>query len=121
MQAAAQVPVLMYHAHPTMGFSHESYSEQAAFLSQNSYHTITPDELAAWIQSDEPLPIRPIVLTIDDNYIMVYTVAYPIMKQYGLCAVNFAHTHYVGVITGSGDHCDWIEIKEMEDNGAILT
>jgi len=47
MQAAAQVPVLMYHAHPTMGFSHESYSEQAAFLSQNSYHTITPDELAA--------------------------------------------------------------------------
>jgi len=121
MQAAAQVPVLMYHAHPTMGFSHESYSEQAAFLSQNSYHTITPDELAAWIQNDEPLPIRPIVLTIDDNYIMVYTVAYPIMKQYGLCAVNFTHTHYVGVITGSGDHCDWIEIKEMEDNGAILT
>lgn len=117
----AQIKALLYHAHQNFGFSAESFSAQMDFLKNNGYHTITLQQFLRWHNNAEPLPPRPILITFDDNYIPVYDVAYPILRERGFCAVNFAHTYYVGVITGNGDHCDWNEIQEMEDAGVFYT
>lgn len=117
----AQVPVLLYHAHSSFGYSASLFTQHMDFLKNNGYNTITPDELLDWMDYDAPLPPRPILITMDDNYIPVYDEVYPILKARGMVAVNFAHTNYVGVVTGSGDHCDWNEIKTMENAGVVLT
>jgi peptidoglycan/xylan/chitin deacetylase (PgdA/CDA1 family) len=117
----AQFRVLLYHAHSNFGFSDYLFTQHMDFLKNNDYHTITLDWFYEWRQNDKPLPIRPIVITFDDDYIPVYTTAYPILKDRGFSAVNFAHTQYVGVVTGSGDHCDWTEIQEMENAGVFYT
>ncbi|MCX7625702.1 MAG: polysaccharide deacetylase family protein [Candidatus Sumerlaeaceae bacterium] len=117
----AQVPVLLYHAHSSFGYSASLFTQHMDFLKNNGYNTITPDELLDWMEYDAPLPPRPILITMDDNYIPVYDEVFPILKARGMVAVNFAHTNYVGVITGSGDHCDWNEIKTMENAGVIFT
>lgn len=119
--AGAQVKVLMYHAHSSMGFSGPVFTDHMDFLEDNGYHTITVQQLYEWLTNAEPLPPHPILITFDDNYIPVYDVAYPILKARNQSAVNFAHTNYVGVITGSGDHCDWTEIQQMESDCAFYT
>lgn len=117
----AQVPVLLYHAHASFGYSASLFTQHMDFLKSNGYNTITPDELLDWMDFDAPLPPRPILITLDDNYIPVYDEVFPILQARGMVAVNFAHTNYVGVVTGSGDHCDWNEIATMENAGVVYT
>ncbi len=120
-ESRAQVPVLLYHAHSSFGYSASLFTQHMDYLKNNGFHTITCDELLDWMDYDAPLPPRPILITMDDNYIPVYDEVFPILRDRQMTAVNFAHTNYVGVVTGSGDHCDWNEIKTMEEEGVIYT
>jgi peptidoglycan/xylan/chitin deacetylase (PgdA/CDA1 family) len=120
LAATAQFPVTIGHAHPNFGFTQALWQQYADFLEANDYHTVTADQFIDWRVNAEPMPIRPILLTFDDNYIRIYTEVYPVLKSKGFTAVNFAHTNYVGV-PGANDHADWSEIQEMETDGTILT
>lgn len=119
--AHAQLRIVGYHCNPSMNFTESMFREHLTFLKNNDYHTITLDQVNNWIVNSHPLPIRPLCITADDNYIMVYTVYYPLLKEFGFIGINFTHTTYVGVVTGSGDHCDWNEINQMENDGVVFT
>jgi peptidoglycan/xylan/chitin deacetylase (PgdA/CDA1 family) len=119
------IPILMYHGLDqytgSAAYRPEDFAAQMTYLSANGFQTITLDHLTSYIQTGLPvLPPKPIVLTFDDNYITIYTVAFPELQSRGFTGVNFAHTHYVGVVT-SYDHADWNEIREMEAAGVIFT
>lgn len=116
------VPIFMYHGlDSAFGFNAADFVAQMDWLAAGGFHTITLDHLKSWIQTGSPaLPPKPIVLTFDDNYITIYTVAYPTLGARGFTGVNFVHTAYVGVVT-SYDHADWNEINEMETSGVIFT
>jgi len=116
------VVVLMYHGlDAEHNFDPADFEAQMQYLADNNYSTLTLDELQSWITSGQPaLPEKPVVLTFDDNYLSIYTVAYPTLQSHGFTGVNFTHTNYVGVVT-SFDHADWNEINEMETAGVIFT
>jgi peptidoglycan/xylan/chitin deacetylase (PgdA/CDA1 family) len=114
----AQLPVMIFHAHTGLGYSTVRFTESMDFLKDNGYHTVTPDQLLDWMEFREPLPLRPILLTVDDNYIKVYTEMYPLLQERGQFMVNFTTTDYVGVDSGN-DHADWVELQEMEDTGVM--
>jgi peptidoglycan/xylan/chitin deacetylase (PgdA/CDA1 family) len=116
----AQLPVLIGHAHPSFGFDINDVTQYFQFLDENDYHTITPEQFYQWRVNAEPLPIRPVMITYDDNYIRMYTEVFPACQAYSMTVVNFAHTDYVGV-PGSNDHADWDEIRQMENSGYVLT
>lgn len=118
------VVILMYHGlDPFTGstYNPDSFRAQIQYLKDNGFQTVTLDHLKSWIQTGAPpMPAKPVVLTFDDNYITIHTVAFPALKAAGFVGYNFAHTHYVGVWT-SYDHADWLECAEMEADGTILT
>lgn len=127
-QDEAGVPILMYHGlDAEHGYSPADFLTQMDYLVANGYQTITLDHLVSWIQTGAPaLPPKPVVLTFDDNYLSIYTVAYPALQARGFTGVNFAHTGYVGVAPGgspptSYDHADWTECIEMANAGVIFT
>jgi peptidoglycan/xylan/chitin deacetylase (PgdA/CDA1 family) len=128
-QVSGGVVILMYHGLDAAsgGFYPPSFDAQMDYLKNNGFHTITMDHLKSWIQTGAPaLPSKPIVLTFDDNYITIYTVAYPKLQALGFVGCSYAHTNYVGVAPGgspatSNDHADWIEIGQMESSGVIYT
>jgi len=125
-RAVQEVRVLLYHAHENLGFTEQGFRQHMDFLVQNAYHTISIGEFLAWYDQGAALPERPIMITLDDNYIGVYTTVYPILQARGMCGVNFAHSSYVGVAPGGSpptgsDHCDWDELQEMEDAGVLAT
>jgi peptidoglycan/xylan/chitin deacetylase (PgdA/CDA1 family) len=124
--AEQQIPWLGFH--DVVSGAHEATSDiNVTFLNQwtqflvdKGYTALTYDQLYAYLTgaNTTPLPKRVVVLSFDDNYIGVYTYAYPRLSALGLKATNFVHTNYVGVVT-SKDHCDWNELQQMEASGVI--
>ena len=102
-----QVPILCYHQirdwKPTDSkISREYIVPPAAFAAQmrmladSGYHTISPDQLYAYLISGARLPSKPILLSFDDTDLDQYTVAYPEMKRYGFKGMFFIMTVSLG-------------------------
>lgn len=99
MKTAKALPILMYHhVSPRPGLvtiSPENFAAQMAWLAGKGYHTASCAELENFL-SGQPLPARSVMLTFDDGYLDNYVHAYPILRQHGLHAVNFAVTDWIG-------------------------
>ena len=117
------VPVLMYHRiAPPSERGHDlrdlvldprRFEAQLAALRAHGWRTITSGELAAAIDTREPVPGKTFVITIDDGHADGYTHALPILARYGFVATFF-------VITGRIDRPGWLtwaELGEMQAAG----
>lgn len=88
------IPVLNYHQvndkfQSTLTMPTEEFEREMAYLNDNGYHTISLDELYAYLHDGKPLPDKPIVLTFDDGYVDNYTDALPILEKYHMKATLF--------------------------------
>jgi peptidoglycan/xylan/chitin deacetylase (PgdA/CDA1 family) len=115
------VPILNYHKvdilNHALSVSPQEFEEQMEYLYKNGYHTITPDQLMAYLKSGKPLPNKPIMITFDDGYLDNYTNAYPIMKKYDFTATIFIITNLIGQ---DNRFMTWDQIKEMQHNGMVF-
>jgi len=117
-----QVPILCYHrfgngcASP-LCIPADVFERQMKYLKANSYHVISPQQLIDFLAYREPLPRKSVMITIDDGYRSVYTVAYPILKKYGYPATLFVYTSYVGV---SKKAITWNQLRELKQNGFTI-
>ena len=102
-----QVPILCYHQirdwKPTDSKVSRDYivppaafAAQMRMLADSGYHTISPDQLYAYLISGARLPSKPILLSFDDTDLDQYTVAYPEMKKYGFKGMFFIMTVSLG-------------------------
>lgn len=113
------IPVLNYHLINSqkinaLAITPQEFDEQMAYLHNNGYHTISPDELLDYMQDHKTLPDNPILITFDDGYQDAYTEAYPILKKYNFKATVFLITDYIG---NSNRYLTWEQVKEMHDGG----
>jgi len=114
-----QVPILCYHR---FGNSCESplcvpedvFERQMRYLKDHGYRTISPEQLLAFLEYRTPLPLKSVMITVDDGYSSFYTVAYPILKKYGFTASLFIYTNFVGV---SSKALSWDQLRELRDQG----
>ena len=95
-----KVVVLNYHKIDRMNISlsvlPEDFEAQMRYLSENNYHTITPDELYESLSGNLELPENPVLITFDDGYADNYRNAYPILKKYGFKATIFVISSFLG-------------------------
>jgi peptidoglycan/xylan/chitin deacetylase (PgdA/CDA1 family) len=98
-----------------MFVSPESFAEQMAYLVENGFRVIPLADLLAFLDRAKPLPLRSVVITIDDGYRSAYEVAYPVLKAYGFPATIFVYTDFVGARSG----LRWDEMREMVASGLI--
>jgi len=86
------------------------------YLAKNGYHTITPAQLVAYLTEGEPLPDRPIVISMDDGYKDVYESAHPILSELGLVPILFIVPEYIGY----GAYLDWAQLQELVASGYAI-
>jgi peptidoglycan/xylan/chitin deacetylase (PgdA/CDA1 family)/glycosyltransferase involved in cell wall biosynthesis len=95
------IPVLMYHRiteTAASASSHgiwvtaEQFSNQLHSLRQRGFETITFGDYDRFLQGQGSLPQKPVVLTFDDGYEDNYTIARPILREFGCRAVFFVVT-----------------------------
>lgn len=115
------VPILNYHKvddlYHALSLSPQEFDEQMNYLYTHGYHTITPDQLMAYLKYGKGLPEKPILITFDDGYLDNYANAYPIMKKYGFTATIFLIT---GIIGRDERYMNWQQAREMQKDGFVL-
>jgi len=111
------IPILTYHNFTTEESSSyriniDKFTQQMDYLATNGFSVISISQLLENI-SNNTLPPKPVVITIDDGYKSTYTLAYPILKKYHFPANLFIYTDF---IEKNSHSLTWEEIKEMEEN-----
>lgn len=96
-----EVPILMYH-HVTDKNSYSRYNiypevfdRQMAWLYENGYQTINVSDLAHLIREGGEIPLKPVIITIDDGNVDIYTTAFPTLEKYGYVATFYVVTSYI--------------------------
>jgi hypothetical protein len=92
------------------------------FLVDNRYATLTADEYIERQMGQGQRPQREVLLTFDDGYKSLYTVAYPALRRLGLKAVAYivpGMTPEDADAGGAGRLCAWKEIQEMHESGVL--
>jgi len=75
--------------------SEDTFKRQMEHLSKRC-EIISLDTFVCFIQRGIELPSNSVVITFDDGYRDNYTVAYPILREYGISATFFLTTDYIG-------------------------
>jgi peptidoglycan/xylan/chitin deacetylase (PgdA/CDA1 family) len=122
-----QVPILCYHQirdwKPTDSKVSKTYivppsvfAAQMLMLKDSGYHTISPDQLYAYLISGARLPSKPIILSFDDTDLDQFTVAYPEMKKYGFKGLFFIMT----VSLGRPHYMSREQVRTLSDDGNVI-
>jgi len=104
------LPVLMYHhVTPNPGLvtvSPETFRAQVAWLAKNGWHGVGASEIEAFFQG-QPLAEKSFVITFDDGYLDNFVYAHPVLEEFGLKAMLFAVTGWIGdgAVRGGGADC----------------
>ncbi len=120
------VPVLMYHRicnltpreekSPLMRdltVSPADFENQVRYLTENDFSILNADELVDALRYHKPLPVKSVVLTMDDGYRDNFTDAFPVLNKYGIPATVFLVTS----VAGRSDHISWDEASVMSGAG----
>lgn len=99
LDAAEDVPVLMYHyvyteddAPAELNGNYildTKLAEQCAYLRDNDYYFPSYQELRAWVDGDHTLPAKSVVLTFDDGEIGFLRYGIPVLEEYEVPATSF--------------------------------
>jgi len=113
-----KVPILLYHdfsrtRSSKMKVLESSFEAQMKYLKENDYQVITLDRFLNFIEYQEELPKKSVVITIDDGWKSLYNIAYPILKKYNFPATLFVYTDFIG----GKKALTWNQIKELAEYG----
>jgi len=75
------------------------FEQQLDTLVDRGFTFITPAQLAAFLESDSPLPRRPVLLTFDDGYTELIGLAREVLRPRGIEGIAF-------IVTGT-DSNEW--------------
>ena len=103
---------------PSTSVTMEAFKQQLAYLETHQFTVLAFEEALRFIKTGEQLPLRSVVITIDDAYLSIYKQAFPLLRQKGWPFTIFVSTEsvdkeYKGFLT-------WSQIKEMSGKGASI-
>ena len=116
-----KIPVLMYHSvqgRDSAGsgcdyeIGEEEFENQIFFLKEHGFSTV----LFRDIMSAKRLPEKGIILTFDDGHLSNYTIAFPLLREYGLKAEFFISSDQVNIANRMTTH----HLKEMYNSGMAI-
>ena len=109
-----QLPVFHFHE-----VTREWLEPRIVYLSANGYRTVTTDEIARLaIDGVRPGP-RSVALTFDDAWESAWSVAFPLLKQYGLRAILFAIPGRVADDHERSPFVTWAQLRELHASGVF--
>ena len=141
LQAAAAVPILMYHvvapfpiaAQWNSGYAYRleygltvtppQFAAQIRFLGANGAHSISLTRLADFLLYGLALPPKPVVITFDDGRESPYQNAVPVLTQVGYTATFFVPSGLVGkFVTVRGGrnpqhYLTWSQVTQLAKGG----
>jgi peptidoglycan/xylan/chitin deacetylase (PgdA/CDA1 family) len=117
-----RVPILCYHqftedseSQNKMVVTRAEFESQMDYLAANNYQVLTLSELGSFINGKKELPIKSVVITIDDGYKSYLDVAYPILKKHNFPSTMFVYPDFIG----AGSALKWGDVKFLSETGLV--
>ena len=117
-----RVPVLCYHqftekntSDNKMVVTRSEFESQMAYLADNGYQVFSLSELASFISGKKELPLKSVVITIDDGYKSYLEIAYPILKKYNFPSTMFVYPDFIG----AGLALKWKDVKYLSKSPLV--
>jgi peptidoglycan/xylan/chitin deacetylase (PgdA/CDA1 family) len=117
-----RVPVLCYHqftddskSKNKMVVTRAEFESQMDYLAANNYQVFSLNELGSFINSKKELPIKSVVITIDDGYKSYLDIAYPILKKYNFPSTMFVYPDFIG----AGPALKWEDVKYLSQSSLV--
>jgi peptidoglycan/xylan/chitin deacetylase (PgdA/CDA1 family) len=119
------LPILMYHYVRTppstktdllgyrLSVSPADFTTQMDWLSLHGFHPVDFNDVRAYFAGTQPLPAKPVVITLDDGYADLYTNAFPILAAHGYKAVAYIVSGFVG----RWSYVSAAQVVQMDHNG----
>jgi peptidoglycan/xylan/chitin deacetylase (PgdA/CDA1 family) len=111
-----RIPVLCYHqftedseSKNMMVVTRAEFELQMEYLASNGYQVFALSELGSFLKGKKELPIKSVVITIDDGYKSYFEVAYPILKKYNFPSTMFVYPEFIG----AGRALKWRDVKYL--------
>jgi peptidoglycan/xylan/chitin deacetylase (PgdA/CDA1 family) len=119
---SAKVVVLCYHRfednkRDQLAINPIDFRSQMKELKDDGIAVISMKNLLAWRRGEKSIPRKSCVITIDDGYVSGYSVAWPILKEFGYPFTMFIYTNYVNV---GGKSITWAQLEQMRDAGVDI-
>ncbi|KOF53961.1 MULTISPECIES: polysaccharide deacetylase family protein [unclassified Achromobacter] len=96
---APNIPVLMYHhvtpAGGMIAATPQVFEDQIARLARAGYQSLGTDEFSLFLAGGS-VPERSVLITFDDGYLNNWIYAHPVLQRYGMRAVLFTITGWIG-------------------------
>ena len=103
-------PVFFYHRTEA-----ELFRQHLLHLKTNGYITLNCDELYETIRNPQLADRRKIVLTFDDGLDDLYSVVYPLLREFHFTAVAYIVPAWIG----NKGFLTWPQVQEMHQSGYI--
>ncbi len=129
--AAVRLPILSYHnlslepSDSSMTVSVDAFRMQMQTIRDLGYTTVSPQQLVDYVERGVPLPEKAVMITFDDGYESNYTLAFPILQEFGFQATIFV----IGVSVGKDSykdtgypiepHFSMQQARQMQSSGLI--
>ena len=123
LNRASIVSILLYHdfveriPRNEMMVSKGVFRAQMQALKDANIPVIPMSDVLAWKKGEKNIPEAAVVITLDDGWVGVHEIAYPILKEFGYPFTLYLYKKYVG---GAGRSMTVDQIKEMLANGGEL-
>ncbi len=103
------------------------FEKQLAWLRDNGWQAIDCAAFLRGLREPESLPERGLLLTFDDGYRTMRTVAMPILQRYAMPAIVFVPTAFIGGMNtfDAGNEpdepiADWDDLRALEQGGVSV-
>lgn len=121
MATQSSAVALMYHhfgddRYPSTNIRIEQFEQHLEFLETNNFQVLALDTVLNALQSNQALPDKTVVITMDDAYLSVYQEAYPRLKQRNWPFTVFVSTDYID--KQFSNYMSWAQMQEMQQHGA---
>ncbi len=123
VKRSAQVSILCYHAF-TEGASSDDmtlnigrFRRHLQALKDAKLPVIAMDRYLAWRRGQQDIPDPSIMITLDDGWKSVFTLAAPVLREFGYPYTIFVYKNYVG---GGGRAMTVADIRQLLQEGATL-
>jgi peptidoglycan/xylan/chitin deacetylase (PgdA/CDA1 family) len=134
-----RIPILLYHRLVSWSAVREGripddemiwvsydtrFAEQMQYLKDAGFTTLDMDDYLAIRAKKMPRPAKPVIVTFDDGYLSVFTLAFPVLRSHGQKATFFVvpqpDPRDREVFKGLDDFLVPAQMREMADAGMSI-
>lgn len=127
------IPILLYHRIDDSSYSTSTspreFRQHLQWLKHNGWKSLSADEFAFTMTADRPLPQRVFLLTFDDGYESIRSVALEILREFEFNAISFLSTGFLRDSRGEStpslkvEHAEqylsWEQARELQSSGIV--